>query len=57
MVPHGGDLGPDIHSGPKPTGPGLLMTSRWAGLREASWERRGRARALGKVSRVTSWGR
>ena len=57
MVPHGGDLGPDIHSGPKPTGPGLLMTSRWAGLREASWERRGQARALGKVSGVTSWGR
>ncbi|CAI9160017.1 unnamed protein product [Rangifer tarandus platyrhynchus] len=26
VVPHGGDPGPDMHSGPEPTGPGLLMT-------------------------------
>lgn len=56
MAPHGGDPGADMHSGPEPTGLGLLMTTRWAGFREASWERRGWAGALGKVSRVTSWG-
>ena len=27
MAPHGGDPGADMHSGPEPTGLGLLMTS------------------------------
>lgn len=40
VAPPGGATGADLHSGPEPTGLGLLLTSRWAGLREASRERR-----------------